>query len=80
MRPDALKQLLGQYPGVFLRVLGEEEGECQGAQPDERLGGGAEVEDLVVLVDLGLEGRMDGDEVEEVGVLEGGGGKAVVKD
>jgi hypothetical protein len=77
---DVLEELPSQVPELLLGELWEQESEEEGAQPDHVVWVGSAGEDLVVLVDLGLEGGVLRDELEQRGVLGRGGGVDRIED
>ena len=64
-----LEQFLGQLLLVLERVLGQQKGKGQGPEMDEAGRCGLLVEDLVVLVDSRLEGRVRANESKQLRVL-----------
>lgn len=72
MRPDIFEQFASDIPQRFLRKLRQQKCKEQRCQFDHIVGVGAAVQDLVVLVDLGLEGGVLRDEMEQLRVLRRG--------
>lgn len=62
MSSNTLKDLCRKQLEVFPWIIWKEKSEIEGSQFDERISSRVQVEDLVELVDFGLEVRVDGDE------------------
>ena len=64
-----LKQLFGKLFGVVKGELRQKEGEIEGSQFNYIFDGGIGLNDLIELVDFGLKGRMETDEVQQVRIF-----------